>query len=199
MFTGIVAALGKISAIKQNGGDATFSFATGDLDLNGVALGDSIAVNGTCLTVTEVTGDGFVADLSPETLGLTTMGDRAVGDTVNLERALGLGQELGGHLVTGHVDGVATVKELVPASDSVRLVIELPENLARYVARKGSVCVDGTSLTVNSVASRDFEVMIIPHTQERTIIASYAPGTRVNIEVDLIARYLERLMQYTDT
>ena len=198
MFTGIVAALGEIKDVRTDGSQATFRFATNELDMAGIGLGDSIAVNGTCLTVIEFDNDGFSADLSPETMSLTTLGDRGTGDAVNLERALGLGQELGGHLVTGHIDGVGVVKEIAPDGDSIRLVITAPEELARYIAKKGSVCVDGTSLTVNDVDGPDFGMMIIPHTQERTIISGYEPGTRVNIEVDLIARYLERMLQYTD-
>lgn len=197
MFTGIISALGEIREADIVAGDGRFVFTTGKLDLSGVKPGDSIAVNGACLTVTELLADGFAADLSRETLECTTLGQQAPGATINLEPALCLGDALGGHLVTGHVDGVGTVAELQPAGDSLNLSIEVPDELARFVVQKGSVCVDGTSLTVNAVSGNRFSVMIIPHTQVETIIGSYRPGTRVNIEVDMIARYLERLVQYT--
>jgi riboflavin synthase len=197
MFTGIVAARGEILSADRQDGQARLRFATGELDLQGTRLGDSIAVNGVCLTVVEVHSDGFTADLSRETLDLTTLSAVGTGAAVNLERALALGEELGGHLVTGHIDGVARVVSVVPDSGSLRISFEVPEALARYIAQKGSVCVDGTSLTVNGVENNAFEVMIVPHTQKSTIINQYAAGTQVNIEVDMIARYLERLLQYT--
>jgi riboflavin synthase len=197
MFTGIIAARGEVLSADRQDGQARLRFATGELDLQGTKLGDSIAVNGVCLTVVEVHSDGFTADLSRETLDLTTLSDVGAGTAVNLERALALGEELGGHLVTGHIDGVARVVSVVPDSGSLRISFEVPEALARYIAHKGSVCVDGTSLTVNGVDNNAFEVMIVPHTQECTIINQYAAGTQVNIEVDMIARYLERLLQYT--
>jgi len=197
MFTGIISAVGKVAAIDRAEGRATFRFATGKLDLAGLKLGDSIAVNGACLTVIAFADKEFSADLSRETLDCTTLGQLQSGASVNLERALSLGDSLGGHLVTGHVDGVGAVLNMQPDADSARLSIELPESLARYVARKGSVCVDGVSLTVNAVAGPVFEVMIVPHTQTETIISTYGPGTHVNIEVDMIARYLERIVQYT--
>lgn len=197
MFTGIIAAVGKIAAIDRADGKATFRFATGKLDMSGLKLGDSIAVNGACLTVVAFAAQEFNADLSRETLDCTTLGQLQPGVPVNLERALSLGDSLGGHLVTGHVDGVGSIVSLQPDADSVRLSIEVPEALARYVARKGSICVDGVSLTVNAVAGQVFEVMIVPHTQAETVIGTYGPGTHVNIEVDMIARYLERIVQYT--
>jgi riboflavin synthase len=197
MFTGIVSAVGKIVAIDKAERRATFCFATGKLDLEGLKLGDSIAVNGACLTVIAFADKEFSADLSRETLECTTLGQLQPGVSVNLERALSLGDSLGGHLVTGHIDGVGTVLRMQPDADSLRLSVELPESLARYVARKGSVCVDGVSLTVNAVAGPVFEVMIVPHTQAETIIGTYGSGTHVNIEVDMIARYLERIVQYT--
>jgi riboflavin synthase len=197
MFTGIVAARGEVLNADRQDGQARLRFATGELDLQGTRLGDSIAVNGVCLTVVEVHSDGFTADLSRETLDLTTLSAVGTGAAVNLERALALGEELGGHLVTGHIDGVARVVSVVPDSGSLRVSFEVPEALARYIAHKGSVCVDGTSLTVNGVENNAFEVMIVPHTQKSTIINQYAAGTQVNIEVDMIARYLERLLQYT--
>ncbi|MGI9290238.1 MAG: riboflavin synthase [Gammaproteobacteria bacterium] len=197
MFTGIVAATGHIENITAVETGARFVIHTGTLDMSNVKAGDSIAVNGACLTVVELLANGFATDLSSETLELTNLGAATPADRVNLERALALGEELGGHLVTGHVDGVGAVLAVEPDGESVELCIEAPEDLARYIARKGSVCVDGTSLTVNDVDGCKFRMMIIPHTQTNTIIAEYAAGTRVNIEIDVIARYLERLVQYT--
>ena len=197
MFTGIIAAVGRIVAIDMQEGQGTFQFATAKLDMAGVKLGDSIAVNGACLTVIKLHDDGFSADLSRETLDCTTLGELQSGDPINLERALALGDALGGHLVTGHVDGVGLVQDMTNDVDSLRLTIEAPAELARYIAQKGSVCVDGTSLTVNRVDDALFELMIVPHTQVETIVSGYQVGTRVNIEVDMIARYLERIVQYT--
>jgi riboflavin synthase len=196
MFTGIVAAVGEIADINLQDGEGVFRFATGTLPMEGVSLGDSIAVNGCCLTVTRLHSDGFSADLSRETIDCTTLGGRESGDAVNMEKALALGESLGGHLVTGHIDGVGQVIELRPDGDSLRLSIQAPQRLARYIAAKGSVCVDGASLTVNTVAAEVFELMIVPHTQAETIVGQYQAGTRVNIEVDIIARYLERLSQF---
>ena len=157
MFTGIVAAVGEIADINLQDGDGVFRFATGKLPMEGVGLGDSIAVNGCCLTVTRLHSDGFSADLSRETIDCTTLGGRESGDAVNMEKALALGESLGGHLVTGHIDGVGQVIELRPDGDSLRLSIEAPQRLARYIAAKGSVCVDGASLTVNTVTAKDFD------------------------------------------
>ena len=198
MFTGIVAAIGHIESITKSDAHARFLINTGSLDLSAARAGDSIAVNGACLTVVELHESGFSADLSRETLELTKLGEVQQGDAVNLECALALGEALGGHLVTGHIDGVGVVQTVQPDGESLLLRIEAPDTLARYIARKGSVCVDGTSLTVNAVDQRSFEMMIIPHTQANTIIAHYQPGTHVNIEIDIIARYLERLVQYTE-
>lgn len=197
MFTGIVAAVGRIEAITLREGEGRFLFATAALTLEGVKPGDSIAVNGCCLTVVELSAAGFAADLSRETMDCTTFANRQPEDAVNFERPLALGEELGGHLVTGHIDGVGTVREYTAAGESWRLVIEAPDELAGYIAKKGSICVDGTSLTVNNVADRSFELMIVPHTQAETIISRYTIGTTVNLEVDIIARYLERMLQYT--
>lgn len=198
MFTGIITATGEIAAIDLHEGEGTFRFACPELDLSRARVGDSIAVNGTCLTVTEFEpGNFFAADVSRETVACTTLGDQVPGRRVNLEPALRIGDALGGHMVTGHVDGVGVVKSLSPDGESMRLTVAVPAALARYIAQKGSVCVDGTSLTVNTVNGEFFEVMIVPHTQSETIISAYSEGTRVNIEVDMIARYLERLMQYT--
>ena len=197
MFTGIVTATGTIRSISLGEGEGSFVFATGALDMTGVRKGDSIAVNGACLTVTEFSTDSFAADLSRETLACTTLGGLAEGAAVNLERALALGDALGGHLVTGHVDGVGEVASFEPDGDSRRLTIRVPDYLARYVAAKGSVCIDGVSLTVNTAEGSTIGMMIVPHTQAQTIMQGYGPGTPVNIEIDIIARYVERLVQYT--
>ncbi len=194
MFTGIVESLGEIRAVEPTGGDARLTIAAGGLDMSGTRLGDSIAVNGVCLTVNEIVRDGFIADVSVETLDATTVGDWREGRRVNIEPALAAGARLGGHIVSGHVDGVGEVVERRDDARSVRFRLRVPAALARYVARKGSITVDGTSLTVNAVSGAEFEINIVPHTLEHTVIGDYAPGTRVNIEVDVVARYLERLL-----
>ena len=196
MFTGIIQAIGRIAAIESGEEDIRLHIETGKLPLAGVSLGDSIATSGVCLTVTELPGDGFWADVSPETLSLTTLGGKGIGDAVNLETSLTLQTALGGHLVSGHVDGVGHVERIVEDSRFWRVTIAAPENLARYIAMKGSICVDGTSLTVNQVDGASFELTIIPQTWEETVFSEYQTGSAVNLEVDVIARYLERLMQY---
>jgi riboflavin synthase len=168
---------------------------SGDLEMGDVRLGDSIATNGVCLTVIELPGDGYVADVSRESLSLTTLAELRPGSPVNLEKALTLSTPLGGHLVSGHVDGVGRVLERREDARSIRFRIEAPAELARYIAPKGSICVDGVSLTVNGVQGSQFELNIVPHTVQETIIDGYGPGSRVNLEVDLLARYLERLLQ----
>jgi riboflavin synthase len=193
MFTGIVQSVGTVRAITPRGGDVEIVIAAPGLELGNVALGDSIAVNGCCLTVTRVEGDAFAADASRETLNVTTLGGWQPGTHVNLEKALCAGQPLGGHYVTGHVDGIAVVTSVLADARSTRMEFEVPQALARYVAKKGSVCIDGVSLTVNEVAARSFGVNLIPHTLAVTVLKDHAPGTRVNLEVDIIARYLERL------
>jgi riboflavin synthase len=167
---------------------------TGKLDLHDVVLGDSIAVNGVCLTAVELPGDGFWADVSGETLARTGIGSLKKGSPVNLEKALTPTTRLGGHLVSGHVDGIGVVQERWQDARSARFRIEAPAALAKYIAEKGSICVDGTSLTVNAVNGAEFELNIVPHTLQETIMDTYQKGTRVNLEVDLLARYLERLM-----
>ena len=196
MFTGIIQAIGRIAAIESGEEDIRLHIETGKLPLAGVSLGDSIATSGVCLTVTELPGDGFWADVSPETLSLTTLGGKGIGDAVNLETSLTLQTALGGHLVSGHVDGVGRVERVVEDARFWRVTIAAPENLARYIAMKGSICVDGTSLTVNQVDGASFELTIIPQTWEETVFSKYQVGSPVNLEVDVIARYLERLMQY---
>jgi riboflavin synthase len=194
MFTGIIQAIGQIRRLEPRGGDVRLAVATGKLGLDGVNLGDSIAVNGVCLTAVTLNGAEFSADVSRETLSLTTLGGLKVGSPVNLEKALTLSTPLGGHLVSGHVDGVGAVLDRHDDGRSWRLRIQAPAELAKYIAHKGSICVDGTSLTVNAVDGRVFELNIVPHTLVETVIGTYGAGTQVNLEVDLIARYLERLL-----
>ena len=196
MFTGIIQAVGHIAAIESGEQDIRLCIESGKLPLEAVSLGDSIATSGVCLTVTELTGEGYWADVSPESLSLTTLGTKAIGDSVNLETSLTLSTPLGGHLVSGHVDGVGHVDDIIEDARFWRVRIAAPETLARYVAMKGSICVDGTSLTVNQVEGCHFELTIIPQTWEETVFSEYRVGSPVNLEVDVIARYLERLMQF---
>ena len=194
MFTGIIQSIGKISHIQPQGGDFRLSISTGKLPLVGAALGDSIAVSGVCLTAIEL-GDGqFSADVSRETLSRTTLGTLKPGSRVNLELALTPTTRLGGHIVSGHVDGVGEVVQRSADARSVRFVIEAPANLAKYVAEKGSICVDGVSLTVNGVDGKRFDLNIVPHTLAETTMEEFQTGRKVNLEVDLLARYLERLL-----
>ena len=194
MFTGIIAAVGTITALQPRSGDVRLRITAGKLDLSDVQLGDSIAVSGVCLTAVELPGDGFWADASRETLECTILGGAAPGMKVNLEKALTPTTRLGGHLVSGHVDGIGTVTEWRSDGRSWRLRIQAPDALARYIAAKGSICVDGVSLTVNRVDGAAFELNIVPHTLAETTLADFKTGRRVNLEVDLIARYLERLL-----
>lgn len=194
MFTGIIAAIGKVESVQPSGGDLRIKVSTEKLDLSDVSLGDSIAVNGVCLTVVEMTEAGVSFDVSNETLDRTSLGQATESYQVNLEKALAVGDRLGGHMVSGHVDGLGKVIQMESSARSVRFRIEVPANLERYVAEKGSICIDGVSLTVNSVGPGWFEVNIIPHTMQETVISDYKEGTEVNLEVDLIARYLERLL-----
>lgn len=195
MFSGIVQAVGTITAREPRGADLRLAIDTGNLPSGVLQLGESVAVNGCCLTVAEQQTRGFGADVSRETLALTTLGDLVVGAPLNLERSLTLATPLGGHLVLGHVDGVGSVHSRQADARSVRFEIEAPAELGRYIARKGSICVDGVSLTVNGMQGRVFDVNIIPHTLEHTILRHWQAGTPVNLEVDLLARYLERLLQ----
>lgn len=194
MFTGIIKAVGTIGRIETQGGDLRLTVSAGDLPWDDVSVGESIAVNGVCLTAAQVLKDGFVADVSAETAGVTTLGSLRSGSKVNLEPSLGLGEKLGGHLVTGHIDCMGTIRTRDKDARSVRLLVELPAGFMRYIARKGSVCIDGISLTVNEVSKDSFAVNIIPHTAEITIAGDYRPDTPVNVEVDLVARYVERLL-----
>ena len=196
MFTGLIQAVGRIAQIEKGEQDIRLRIETGKLPLTEVALGDSIATSGVCLTVTELPGDGYWADVSPETLSLTSLGTKSIGDLVNLETSLTLNTPLGGHLVSGHVDGVGQIEEITEDARFWRVKVAAPENLARYIAMKGSICLDGTSLTVNQVDGASFELTIIPQTWEETVFSEYEVGSPVNLEVDVIARYLERLSQF---
>lgn len=194
MFTGIVQDVGRIQSRESRGGDVRLVIAFATLDPARIQIGDSISVQGCCLTATEITGRTFAADVSRESLALTTLGELTAGARVNLEPSLRAGDPLGGHLVSGHVDGVAPVLALSGEARSQRLTIGLPGPLARYLAPKGSVAVDGVSLTINTVGDASFGVNIIPHTQEVTTLGSLSVGARVNLEVDQVARYLARLL-----
>jgi riboflavin synthase len=198
MFTGIIQAKGSISGIERRGGDVRLSVRSGEMPWASYEIGESISVNGVCLTAVALRDDGFDTDVSVETLDVTALGNLQVGDAVNLEPALAFGDRLGGHLVSGHVDCVGNVVKQEGDARSIRLTIEIAPELARYVAKKGSVTVDGVSLTVNGVLGNTFEVNIIPHTAEATIIGDYTVGTKANIEVDLLARYIERLVAKDD-
>jgi riboflavin synthase len=194
MFTGIIKARGAIAAMEKRGGDVRLSVRSDGMPWADYELGESIAVNGVCLTAVALHANGFDTDVSVETLDVTALGSLKVGSAVNLEPALSLGDRLGGHLVSGHVDCTGKVTSRREDARSIRLAIDIPREYARYVARKGSVCVDGVSLTINEVSGTTFDLNIIPHTAEVTIIGSYTVGTIVNIEVDLLARYIERLL-----
>ncbi|RME33710.1 MAG: riboflavin synthase [Gammaproteobacteria bacterium] len=196
MFTGIVAGTGTVDRIRRQGADLRMRILAPSLELGRIRPGDSIAVSGVCLTATAVDGTGFDVDVSPETLEHTTLGELVHGSRVNLEPALTLEQPLGGHLVSGHVDGIGRVRSITEEGRYRRIGFALPARLLRYVCRKGSVTVDGVSLTVAGLGGEGFEVQLIPHTLERTILKDYHAGSQVNIEVDLIARYLERLLQF---
>jgi len=180
--------------MNRQGGDVRLTVKSDGLPWSDYDLGESIAVNGVCLTAVALHDDGFDTDVSVETLDVTALGSLTTGSEVNLEPAISLGERLGGHLVSGHVDCVGSVTSRASDARSVRLAIEIPAEYARYVAKKGSVCVDGVSLTINEVSGNSFELNIIPHTAAVTIIDDYAVGTTVNVEVDLLARYIERLL-----
>ena len=194
MFTGIISAIGEIASLEPRGGDVRLTINTGNLALGDVHLGDSIACNGACLTAVQLTGHGFVADVSVETLGLTTVGNWKTGSRINLEKAMQASDRFGGHIVSGHVDGIGEVVSLHEDARSWRFRIRAPRGLAKYIAHKGSITVDGTSLTINKVGGAEFELNIVPHTMTHTVMSDYRVGTKVNLEVDLVARYLERLL-----
>ncbi len=200
MFTGIIEAMGAVSVLEPRGGDLRVQIDTNQLDFSDVNIGDSISTNGVCLTVVELPCDdlgniaGYCADVSVESLNLTTIKHWKVGQNVNLEKALTPQTRLGGHLVSGHVDGIGEVISRHSDARAERFVLQVPRDFAKYIAHKGSITVDGTSLTVNAVNGCEFELAIVPHTLDKTIMGSYQSGTAVNLEVDLIARYLERLL-----
>ncbi len=195
MFTGIIQSIGTIADLQPKGGDIALVVNTAKLDMADVALGDSIAVNGVCLTAIAMTESSFTADVSRETLSLTSLGALSKGSDVNLEKALTLQTRLGGHMVSGHVDGLGEVESRHNDGRSTRFRIKAPDDLAKYIAAKGSITIDGVSLTVNVVDGAFFEINIVPHTIQETIIGSYQAGTKINLEVDVVARYLERLIQ----
>lgn len=194
MFTGIIEGVGRLAARKPIGGDVRFTFHVGSLPFDGVQLGESIAVNGTCLTVITFDGETFQADASTETLGLTTLGQLAEGAAINLERAMRPSDRLGGHLVSGHVDGIGKVLSIHDDARAQRWRFAAPQALLKYIAKKGSICVDGVSLTVNEADGEGFEVALIPHTVAHTRFAHTGVGDAVNLEIDLVARYVERLL-----
>jgi len=194
MFTGIIEAIGEITAVEPKGGDIRLRVNSQELDLVDVALGDSIATNGVCLTVVELPGDGYWADVSVETIDNTTVASWKVGQRVNLEKALTPETRLGGHIVSGHVDGVGEVISHQRDGRSERFRLRAPKALAKYIAHKGSITIDGVSLTVNAVDGDEFELNIVPHTLEKTVMSTYIQGSKINLEVDVIARYLERLL-----
>ncbi|TMP82041.1 riboflavin synthase [Pseudoalteromonas phenolica] len=194
MFTGIIEATGKLTELTQNQGDLTVRVSSPNLDIGDVQLGDSIATNGVCLTVVEKFSDGFRADVSNETLKLTQFAQYKLGQTVNLEKALQPVSRLGGHLVSGHIDGIATVVAISPNARATEYWLEAPSELMKYIPYKGSVAIDGISLTVNEIKDCQFKLTIVPHTAQETTIAEFKVGSKINLEVDQIARYLERLV-----
>ncbi len=198
MFTGIIQCVGRVARLEPRGGDVRLHVDSAALDLTDVVPGDSIAVSGVCLTAITVDRSGFSADVSNETLSLTSLGQLTAGDALNLEKALRLSDRLGGHLVSGHVDGLGKVVSITPDGRSQRWTFEVPPTISRYIAAKGSVCIDGTSLTVNEVAGHRFGVNLIPHTVEHTAFHARRIGDAVNVEVDVIARYVERLLASGD-
>jgi riboflavin synthase len=195
MFTGIILAIGKIAAIDRRAGDCRLKIDTANLSLNDVLLGDSIAVNGVCLTAVELGEHFFYADVSNETLSRTILNTSSVGTSVNLELALTPSTRMGGHIVSGHVDGIGFVTEKKADGRSFRFTLKAPDNLAKYIAEKGSICINGISLTINEVKGASFSVNIVPYTMKDTTLSEAIVGTQVNLEVDLLARYMERLMQ----
>lgn len=194
MFTGIIQSIGKITSITSGSVDTRLTVSVGKMPFNDVEMGESISINGACMTVVAFDKSRFSVDISRESLAMTTLGRLKTGSAVNLERAMRLSDRLGGHLVSGHVDGVGQITQRVKEGRSVRFGIHVPEGLSKYIAHKGSVCIDGVSLTVNEVKDNKFSLQIIPHTLQETIFSQYNVGDDVNIEVDIIARYLERLL-----
>lgn len=194
MFTGLIQDVGTLESVQKRSGGATLQIRTG-LPTGDFALGESVAVEGVCLTVTAVSGAVFHADCSPETLRRTTLGDKKPGARLHLERALRLGDRLGGHIVSGHVDGLARIQSVTPEGNAILVTLELPPSLLRYTIEKGSIAIDGVSLTINTLQGNTLSVAIIPHTQEWTHTGTYQPGDAVNIEVDMVGKYIERMTQ----
>jgi riboflavin synthase len=194
MFTGIIQNTGIITDIDSKGDDSRFVFNTGNMDLADMAIGDSISVNGVCLSIIDKDTNSFSADLSKETLGLTTFSTLKIGSRINLEKAMMLSDRINGHMVSGHVDCVGKVLDKVDEGRSIRYTIEYPAELNKYISKKGSITVDGVSLTINDVNNNNFGVNIIPHTLTETIFSDYDVGTKINLEVDMIARYLDKLI-----
>lgn len=195
MFTGIIQTTGRIARFERRPDGARLTVACPDLPTSELSEGDSVAVSGVCLTALDIDSEGFAADLSAETLTRTTLGLRREGEAVNLEPALRASDRLGGHLVSGHVDGLGEVRSIDEGADAWTVHLAAPETLMRYIAPKGSITVDGVSLTVNEVGDDEFTMAIIPHTRQRTTLGELVPGARLNLEVDLIARYLARLLE----
>ncbi len=195
MFTGIIEAVGTITGLTQTGKDIKLKVHCPDLDMADVQLGDSIATNGVCLTVVEFGDDYYCADVSTETIKYTGFAHYTSGMQVNLEKAMLPTSRFGGHIVSGHVDGVGTISRIIDQHEYIEVWVKMPQDIAHYIAHKGSITVDGVSLTVNALDGDEFMLWLIPHTLEKTIIGQYKIGTQVNLEVDVIARYLERLMQ----
>jgi len=194
MFTGIIEATGLVAALSEKTDGLRLRIATRELDLSDVKLGDSIAVNGVCLTIVDLPGDGFWSDVSKETLSKTGIGRLRIGDQINLEKAMHASSRFGGHMVSGHVDGIGQILSREDAGRFTRFLVRAPKELGKYIARKGSVSVDGISLTINEVSGSDFVLTIVPHTLNATVMGDYRVGTYVNLEVDIVARYLERLL-----
>tara|TARA_Y100001935_G_scaffold244159_1_gene236316 strand:+ start:3119 stop:3718 length:600 start_codon:yes stop_codon:yes gene_type:complete len=199
MFTGIIQALGNIKSMKEISGDFRCEISIGSLDISDLDIGSSISVNGVCLTAIQFTSDSFIVDISNETLSLTSLGDLHIGSSVNLEKSLTLSSSLGGHLVSGHVDGLGVVLNREKDARSIRFDVSAPSELLKYIAQKGSIAVDGVSLTVNSVNGKTFTFNVVPHTLKETILSECKEGSKVNLEVDLLARYLERLITNKET
>lgn len=199
MFTGIIESVGKLSQLTKKNGGYRVEISTGKLDLSDVKLGDSIASNGVCLTVVTVNKHSFCADVSGETMSLTGFSNYAIGHVINLEKAVTPTTRLGGHMVSGHVDGIGVIEQVINQSNSHDYWVSAPADLMRYIALKGSITIDGISLTVNGIDDARFRLTIVPHTSDETTIKSFSVGTKVNIEVDQIARYLERLMSFQTT
>ena len=195
MFTGIVETTATVENLQRLQSEWRLVVGNGKLDMTDIQIGDSIAVSGCCLTVVELGADNFAADISAETMSRTILGSLKLGSRVNLEKAMLATSRFGGHMVSGHIDGVGKLTSATADGQSIRMEFDAPHALARYIAEKGSICIDGTSLTVNQVSGITFSINVIPHTQDETIMGDYVVGQEVNLEVDLVARYLERLIQ----